>query len=127
MEESMKIYTSYFGIANKFPPNFTLVSIALKTPDWFKGKTYPHLAPSSSILSQYKQCQNQSVYVERYTNDILSKLDFDTVIRDLKKLSSENENIVLLCYEKSNEPCHRHIVSKWMRDNGIDCVEISLN
>ena len=122
----MRIFTSYFGIANKFPTNFTLVSIALKTPPWFKGKVYQHLAPSNSILFQWKQTQNQVVYTERYTNEILNNLDFNKVLQDLSQLSSGNDNVVLLCYEKSHHPCHRHIVAKWMRDHGVNCTEVSL-
>lgn len=122
----MRIFTSYFGIANKFPSNFTLVSIALKTPPWFKGEIYQPLTPSKSILSQWKQTQNQAIYTERYTNEILNNLDFNKVLQDLSEISSENDNVVLLCYEKSGDPCHRHIVAKWLREHGVNCTEISI-
>jgi hypothetical protein len=31
---------------------------------------------------------------------------------------------VLLCWER-NGNCHRHIVAKWLRENGIECEEVT--
>lgn len=38
------------------------------------------------------------------------------VIEDLKRFSNDIDKIVLLCYEKPNDFCHRHLVSNWLHD-----------
>lgn len=32
-------------------------------------------------------------------------------------------NIVLLCYEKPTDFCHRHLVAQWLIENGFECKE----
>ena len=32
-------------------------------------------------------------------------------------------DIVILCYEKSDEFCHRHLGSGWLNKNGVECNE----
>lgn len=37
------------------------------------------------------------------------------------------EHLVLVCFEKSDDFCHRNIVSKWMRENGVMAREATDN
>ena len=37
--------------------------------------------------------------------------------------NNKNFDIVLLCYEKPDEFCHRHLVAEWFNRNGIYVVE----
>jgi hypothetical protein len=34
------------------------------------------------------------------------------------------DGTVLLCWER-NGNCHRHTVAAWLRENGIECEEVS--
>ena len=34
-----------------------------------------------------------------------------------------DKDIVLLCYERPTDFCHRHLVSAWFREHGIECKE----
>ena len=42
--------------------------------------------------------------------------------KTLTKDSSEF-HVALVCYETPEKFCHRHLVSKWLQDNNIDCAE----
>lgn len=114
----MLIRTSYFA---KYKES-NGVSIALKSPEWFKGESYKALAPSWSILGNYQSSlqtkEDQQVYETRYRAEILAKLDPETIATALN-------GKVLLCYERSYDFCHRHIVAQWLKEKlNIDVVEI---
>lgn len=95
------------------------VCISLGVPKWFKGKLYKKLAPTYQILNQYKIDNDEIKYTEHYTKEILNKLNPKEVYDEL------GEDSVLLCYEKSNSFCHRHIVAEWLeRELGIKITEL---
>jgi uncharacterized protein YeaO (DUF488 family) len=118
--EIFHIRTSYFA---KYKGDDG-VSIALKTPEWFnQAAIYKALAPSWSILGNYQASlhtkENQEIYEKRYRTEILAKRNPIEVARDLN-------GMVLLCYEKSGEFCHRHIVAAWLYETlKINVVEVT--
>ena len=116
------IYTSYFA-SNKYDIKDG-VSVARYVK--FSVSDYcPELYPSKSLLEWYKGLpvgvRSTPEYIEKYTNlyieQTLSKLD-------VHELAKRLNNKVLLCYEKSSDFCHRHIIAKWFRDNGYGCEEL---
>ncbi len=43
----------------------------------------------------------------------------------MKNISDKNgADVVLLCYEKADAFCHRHLVSDWLHSYNIDCEEL---
>ena len=50
-------------------------------------------------------------------------LNANRVLEELKALSGGAENIALVCYEKPEDFCHRHLVANWFRENGIQIKE----
>ena len=36
---------------------------------------------------------------------------------------NDNVHVVLLCYEKRGDFCHRHLVADWLNKNGFNCEE----
>lgn len=123
----MKIFTSYFSNIRQIPNQLVLISICGKAPDWYKGIQYRKLAPSYDIYSEYKESNNEERYTERFQKERLSKLDRDEVLKELEKLSS-GRDIVLLCYEKPFNFCHRHLVADWLGNitefGGSQCLKI---
>lgn len=113
--------TSYFA---KYKGN-NGVSIARVTPSWYIGKEYKKLAPKHWILMKYKKGEiNEEQYVKLYYEHTLSKLNAQDVYNELKALVG-SDDIVLLCYEKSDKFCHRHIAAKWFKENlDIDILEL---
>lgn len=116
------IYTSYFS-SKKYNKDQG-ISIARYNKFW-QGETYSDLFPSITLLAWWKslpeesqKCQDyQQMYFEAYKQETLSKLDPHKVAADL-------ENRVLLCYEKSEDFCHRHIVAAWLRHYGYNAEEL---
>ena len=122
------IYTSYFGNLKriqKYAPNIVPISICSKSPDWYKGLRYKKLAPKYQFFVEWRNIHDNNLYIKNYNKKVLSILNARDVIEELYSMSN-NENIVLLCYEKPKYFCHRHLVSEWFNDNGIPCDEINL-
>ena len=84
------------------------VSIALSKPKWYQCREYKKLAPTWDLLNKYKKDKDEVYYIEHYYRDILNKLDPKQVYKEL------GEDAVLLCWEKSSDFCHRHIVAEWL-------------
>ncbi len=120
------IYTSYFGNLKKLPPDEIIpVSIAGKTPEWFTGYKYKPLSPQYDWWSRWKNhpdrdgAEGRQFYVESYYNNVLTKLDPFKVYFDLVDISRQDfdhgyKDIALICYEKPEQFCHRHIVGHWL-------------
>lgn len=95
------------------------VSIAKGTPIWFKGGIYKPLCPPWSLINKYKSDGDKDYYIKRYYEIVLKNLDPIKVYNDL------GSEAVLMCWEKSGDFCHRHIVAEWLEKNiGITIKEI---
>ena len=116
------IYTSYFGNLKKLPNNITPIAICGKSPNWYGGLEYKKLAPKYDFFMKWKENHDNEYYVRNFEERVLNTLNPDTVINELFSLAN-SENIVLICYEKPGDFCHRHLVSKWLNENGILCQE----
>lgn len=102
------MFTSNFS---KDGHSLDAVSICRNAPLFFTGRTYKKLAPSYDISSEYKRTGDRERYTERYTNEVLSKLDPQTVYDEL------GPDAVLLCHENGSIFCHRHLVARWLNKN----------
>lgn len=112
----MKIYTSYFAMMRHFPENIVPIAICAKPPSWYDGAVYKKLAPSYSILMDYKSKPNVDEYTTRFNTEILNKQNVDAVIHDLQSLAN-GKDVVLLCFEKPSDFCHRQLVAKWLNSH----------
>jgi hypothetical protein len=111
----MKLWTSCFWTHMTAPQT---VSIAWKTPRFYKGPSYTPLAPPAELVLAYKDGgMPWDVYEAIYRGEVLSKLTPAIIEADLL------DGTVLLCWER-NGNCHRHVVAAWLRENGIDCAEV---
>ena len=122
------IYTSYFAKLKSLPDNIIPISICGKTPDWYKGLQYKKLAPKYDFFMKWKENRDNDYYVKCFNEQVLSKINLLTVLRDLIDLVNSvgglvGKNICLICYEKPSEFCHRHLVADWLNKNGVECKE----
>jgi uncharacterized protein YeaO (DUF488 family) len=118
------LYTSYYWNVRNLT-NVITVSISLKTPilvDFY----LPELAPNWSILSAIKKTGDKEEYTRRFKEEILGVLDPTEIIGKLRRISimSGRKDVVMLCFENKKDFCHRHLVSKWLRDAGYSIEEI---
>lgn len=109
--------TSYFA---KYKDKTGAISISLFTPSWYKCTEYKKLAPPYSLLKAYKDKSiGDTEYTTLYYKHVLNNLDPLEVYNEL------GEDAVLLCYEKTGDFCHRHIVADWLSKNlGIIIEEV---
>lgn len=129
------LYTSYFGFVPKLPNNIHLVSIALYPPDWYQGYECRQLVPTKELFRHWKQNHDIAYYTEYYKDNILNNVNRFDILDELQKIfiketgrtepfyKSKEEHIALLCFEKSREFCHRHLVARWFVQIGIPCQE----
>lgn len=137
------IYTSYFAKLNKIKelnrdpnkPIFIPISICGKAPDWYDGLQYKKVAPKWGFFKEWKENHDNDFYIEHFQKEVLNPLMFQTVLSDLFNIldletqknlekynmpwfTNPNINIVLLCYEKPEDFCHRHLVADWLNQSG---------
>lgn len=115
-EENM-IYTSYFAMAHKIEDKDKLLSIALWPPKDMHIQWMPYLAPTKEILLRYKEDHDEGAYAKAFRKRVLNPLDVD-------KVAAYLQGRILLCYERPEAFCHRHIVARWLNENGYDCEEL---
>ena len=117
------IYTGYFAKTKKYiNDGYTTVSISGRAPEFYKGIQYKKLAPTWSIFKPWKDGEiNNFEYTERFRKEVLGKLNVSEVREELE---SFGENVVLLCYEKAGDFCHRHIVADWLETSGVRVEEL---
>ena len=83
----------------------------------YQGKYYSKLAPKKDMwvkwhnnIGKVSESTNNRFYIREYLKTVLINLDAFETLKEL-------DNYTLLCYEKNNEFCHRHIVAFWLEDN----------
>jgi hypothetical protein len=122
------IYTSYFAKLKSLPDNIIPISICGKAPDWYEGLQYKKLAPKYDFFMKWKENHDNDYYIKCFNEQVLSKTNILTTLRDLIDLVNSvdglvGKNICLVCYEKPSEFCHRHLVADWLNKNGVECKE----
>lgn len=121
----MNIYTSYFAKAKKLPANLIQIAICQYKPEWFTGPCIRMLAPSPTILHNYKCTKDEAYYIGQFTA-YLRSLEFVKVMEAIEDVS-EGRDAVLLCYERPEDFCHRHLVADWLTEHGQPCEEFQFS
>lgn len=121
-----QIYTSnYFECP---PGNLISISGDKGEDAHFTGKVLLALAPKRGFWKQWKhnigkvpELENNLFYIREYYEQVLKNLDVLVLLQ-------KEENPILLCYEKANEFCHRHIVAEYLYlQKGIVVPEIAMD
>lgn len=116
------IYTSYYARMRSIPKDIVPVAISLYRPDYYVGEACQILAPTPSILRQYKATHDEEQFTSEFYECVLHSLN-PQYIEELLYSKSNGNDVVLLCYERSDKFCHRHLVADWFNANGITCTE----
>ena len=112
---NITIYTSYVANIKNLPDNLFPILITRGGKN-INLPRYEKLAPTWELIKLAK-----NGHTEKYTelfNEYLGTLDVDIILKELQALSKEKD-IVLICFEKPSDFCHRHLVAKWL-SNHID-------
>ena len=125
------MYTGYFAQLKKYEAAGLIpISICGKAPDWYNGLQYKVLAPKWAFFKEWKDGSHKGdneYYIEHFNAEVLSNITARKVIRDIESLSGvSSKDIILICYEKPSDFCHRHLVADWLKENGVDCIEFEI-
>ena len=112
----MKIWTTYFAnVKNLDTTKVMPIAICGKAIPGWSWPEYKKLAPSWSIYDEYKnKGGTPEHYTERFVSERLRPLDREQVLKDLETLAQGRPEVALVCYEKPDDFCHRHIVAAWL-------------
>lgn len=124
MNDSIKLYTSYFGKlsllrqAGIFP-----ICIARGIPKFYGGAVNQIVAPYSWMLSDKI---SREEYIDAYKNQVLKHVDPDMFYKQCVEMS-QGKDVALLCYEKPSDFCHRHLLAEWLKEKlGMDVREFDV-
>lgn len=94
----------------------------------FKGKAIPKLAPKRAFwniwhdnIGKIPEEENNRYYIEQYYKQVLSKVDIEELLKDEK-------DPILLCFEKGQDFCHRHVLAEYIEMTyGIKVRDIKID
>jgi hypothetical protein len=112
--------TSYFGYLKHIT---NPLSISGKAPDWYVGPQCRKLAPKWEFFSAYRAGEiDEDEYTKEFYEQVLKPLSARDMYEFLTK--TYGDDVILLCYEKPGEFCHRRIVAGWFEEAlGVDVPE----
>lgn len=120
----MKIFTSYFAMEKKIPDGYEIMSIALRSPYFSNCSEILWLHPTEGMLADYKKTGDVEEYTKQYREEILGRLDVDLFWKEMEEEFGD-KTVVLLCWERPDKFCHRHLVAKWFTDAGHPVTELT--
>ena len=145
----MKWSVTYFYNVRFMKSNQLPLSTAMYPPKWWQiihvdknivlnGLTIKKLVPKQQCecpcnKKDYEHCHFLNAYYEQ-----LKQIEFSLFIDDIEQLTKrlhsyiknlpKIDEIVLLVYEKPNNPCSERIVlQKWFKENGIELKEMEVS
>lgn len=116
------MFTGYYAKLKEYKQAGLIpISIAGKAPDWYDGLEYKKLAPKWAFFSEWKNGSHKGdndYYINQFDAKVLEETSVENVLTDLANLSNgELDKVILLCYEKPDDFCHRHLVANWINEH----------
>lgn len=116
------MYTGYFAKLKEYKQAGLIpISISGKAPDWYDGLEYKKLAPKWDFFSEWKYGSHKGdneYYISQFDTKVLKETSVENVLAGLADLSNgELDKVILLCYEKPTDFCHRHLVANWINEH----------
>jgi len=119
----MLIYSSYYdNVPNLSKDDYTFVRVSRKEPpEWFLN-SYDYVdmssafGPTELMLKDCHPLENWEVFEPRYKKEILAVLNKEDTVNELEKIYTKHGNkpLLLLCYETSQQNCHRHLIADFL-------------
>lgn len=119
----IEIYSSYYSrIKSLDTESILLVQVSQTLPEWFSGEIVnvgKLVAPNWSLINRYKGGQiSYAEFSEQYRHQLDSTVDKKKILNEILLLAEERncQYVVLLCWEKDMEECHRKVLGEWLTD-----------
>lgn len=116
---NMNLYTSYFGSTVEVAES-RRVSIVRVAPSDFVGRVCKPLYPTLSLVRAFKA---KALTSEEYKQDYLELLESRFIDKGVL-YASIGEGSVLYGYGRPTLFCHRHFLSDWFEEHGIEVKEL---
>ena len=118
------MYTGYFAKLKCYSNNDLIpVSISSIAPKWYYKGEYKILAPWPKLIRAYKRKEiTKEDYIIQF-NKYLYNLDQEQILIQLNDIFGDLNKIILICYEKPDDFCHRHLVANWLNIYITNMVE----
>ena len=112
------IYTSYFSNWRKWPKHCLPIGIVRFAPQKWKYPNCVNLSPSHELRRawQFKNI-DEDMFKLRYLAELQDRGLTPQGVRVILEDIANGKDIVLCCYEKSEDFCHRHILAEWLGDD----------
>lgn len=108
------IMTSNFARLKSLPEGMEPVAICLRAPKWYHGREYKALAPLGRMFHM-----EDAEFTVAFMKLLREHRDPQKVLADL------GTNVVLLCWESPDKPCHRRKVARWLYEEcGLEIPEV---
>ena len=113
------MFTGYFAKLKEYKQTGPIpISISGKAPEWYDGLEYKKLAPKWAFFQEWKYGSHKGdneYYISQFDEQVLKPLTVESVLADISNMSGgELDKVILLCYEKPADFCHRHLVADWI-------------
>ena len=118
------IYTTYFAKLKKLPENVIPIAICSKVPEGYSGFHFRSLAPRFDFFTEWKRTEDNDYFIKCYNEQVLATLDVHSIVPALHGIA-DGKDVALVCYEKSTDFCHRHLIAEWLRAAGYKCEELT--
>ena len=134
------IYTTYFANLKNLDKAVSCpISICAKAPNDYYGLQYKQLSPSYELLMHWKQHHDSNYYEYMFYNFMLFPMNPYDVLEDFRRMINNRYqigieydeqwwekvpfDIYLVCYERPDDFCHRHLVANWLGEYNIKVRE----
>lgn len=110
---SINVKTGYFAQMKKYvAAGYMPIAITASVPVWYKGNSMQVFAPDWELVQDWKSGKiTWDEYTERY-NSMLDRRGISYALKILEQF----ENVVLICYEKPSDKCHRHLLAEYLNN-----------
>jgi len=119
----MKFFTSYYANISNIPVDYVLVSVSGDIPEQLEQKMDIHdkrLSPSVDFFKEYKSSSKgkarEKIFVQKFKDEVLADISITDILKEWSDECGLRKTYVLLCYEKPEDFCHRHIVSEYLSE-----------
>lgn len=110
----MNIFTSNFAKAKSLDDSkYLVVAISRYVPRGYSGVRELSFAPSRRLLMSYKKGLSSELYTKAFFNELIDEENVYSVFKNLARLS-HGRDIVLCCYEKAGDFCHRRLIADFV-------------
>ncbi len=111
----MAVYTSYFGMARRFPKEkFIKTAVCYSVPRGIG--IWNSVVPDPDLVFGMKRGEiTKEYYEQKYYEMLLSRKE--QIENNIPYLKNGEKDVVLLCYEKPDDWCHRHILARFLNEH----------